>query len=724
MKQELNIMKKMLKIFLALVLILVLGISYMLFVKKSAGHSPLEYVPDDAVYILETDNLTDAWKHVTNTNIWQYIIADKSFDYLNDTDEMLNTFLLDNKTAKLVFKNRPLTMSAHLTGLKTYDFLYIIDLKKVSNFDFLLEKALKQIDTYTLKKFKNASFALVPNDKKANTIYLKTIANLLVVSLSQKLLERPKKQEKTWLSNTRFNKVASKITKDELLNFYFNYNKLPDYYRVYFDDTATAKLVAKQLDYAAFDLNQEDDRITMNGFTNTKDVPSYINALLDVKPGKLQAHRVVSDKMALYVAISFKNYKMFYQSVLGQFGAENKAEINSYREGIRKVENYFDIDINRDLFDWIGSEIALVNVQNKANKATDALAIIHTNDIDNAKKGLNRISEQIRKKSPFKFKKYTYHNYEINYLHNKGFFEVLFSKLFSKIQKPYFTYIEDFVVFSNSEAALKLFVDDYSKGHTLSHDAKFMNLKAELSSKSTVSIFVQTPKLYANLYRDANVTTKQLLKEKEPIILSFNRIGFQLISNNEVFETKLVIDHDKGAAVIKKMDDLLVLADDSVRKGYFEYIQFKTLLSDTLTGDAYKKQYKNGQLALEGNLDNSKPDGLWRAFYPSGNTKYAIHYDEGKVAGEALFYYDNKVGNSKVITNYNLDFIDGKYQEFYKNGQEKVHLNYDDGILYGEAKYYYPSGQLKMEGKYKKGKQKGKWLYYDVKGEIINKVRY
>jgi hypothetical protein len=717
-------MKKVLKIVIALILVALLGITYMLFIKKSVGRTPLEYVPNDAVYILETDELTAAWKHVSNTNIWQYIIKDKSFDYLKDTDEMLNTFLLDNKPAKLLLKNRPLTMSAHLTGLKTYDFLYIIDLKKVANFNFLLEKALKQIDSYNLKKLKNSSFALIPKAKKANTIYLKTIDNLLLVSLSQKLLEKPKKQEKNWLNNENFNKVTSQINKDELLNFYFNYNKLPAYYRVYFDDTATAKLVAKQMDYAAFDLNQEDDRITMNGFTSTKDTPSYSNALLDVKPGKLQAHRVISDKMALYVALSFKNYKMFYQSVLEQFGAENKAEINSYREGIRKVENYFNIDINRDLFDWIGSEIALVNVQNKANKATDVLAIIHSNDIDDAKKGLNKISEQIRKKSPFKFKKYSYHNYEINYLHNKGFFEVLFSKLFSKIQKPYFTYIEDFVIFSNSELTLKLFIDDYSKGHTLSHDTKFMDLKNELSSKSTVSVFVQTPKLYANLYRDANANTKQLLKEKEPIILSFNRIGFQLISSNNVFETKLVIDHDKEAAILKKMDDLLVLADDSVRKGYFEYVQFKTLVPDTLANLEYKKYYNNQQLALEGKLDNSKPDGLWRAFYPSGNTKYAIHYDDGKVDGEALFYYDDKAGTPKVITNYNADFIAGSYQEFYKNGQEKVHLNYDNGVLYGEAKYYYPSGKLKIVGKYKKGKQKGKWLYYDVNSKIINKVRY
>ena len=431
-------MKKIIKIIAFVLLLLVLGVGYMLFFKKTAENTPLEYVPNDAVYILETANLTDAWAHVTKTPIWQHLIADKAFDYLKDTDEMLNKFLLNNKSAKILLKDRPLTMSAHLTGLKTYDFLYIIDLKKASNFNFLLEDALKQVSSYKFKKLQNATFALVPKDKKASTIYIKTIENLLVVSLSEKLINKPKKQEKTWLNNAKFNKVSSQISKDELADFYFNYNKLPQYFRVYFEDTSSAKMLANQLDYSAFDLNQDADRITMDGFTNTKKTPSYINALLDVKAGRLQAHQIISDKMALYVSLSFKDYKMFYQSLLGQYASENKDGINSYRDGIRKVENFFNIDINRDLFDWIGTEIALINIQNSSNKTTDALAIIHTKDIDDAKAGLSRISEQIRKKSPFKFKKYTYHNYEINYLHNKGFFEVLFSKLFQKIQKPYF----------------------------------------------------------------------------------------------------------------------------------------------------------------------------------------------------------------------------------------------------------------------------------------------
>ena len=718
-------MKKIFKLVAVVSILFLVVVLYMLFIKKPSQLTPLEYVPNDAVYILETDNLTDAWQQVSRSSVWKHLVQDKAFDFLKDTDQMLNELLLNNKTAKTLLKDRPITMSAHLTALKDYEFLYIIDLEKAANFNFLMEKLLKQVSDYSFSKLANHTFVLKPKDKKASTIYVKTQENLLVVSLNAKLVAKVQKQEQNWLNNAEFTKVSSEISKNKLVNFYFNYNRLPNYLRVYMDDVEAAKSLAKQLDYAAFDLSQDDELINMQGFTKTKVGASYLNALLDVKPGKLQAHHIISDKMALYVAVTFKNYKIFYESMLGQYASDNKNTVNSYRAGIRKAENFFNIDVNRDVFDWIGTEIALVNVQTEANKTTDALAVIHTNDIDKAKERLTFISEQIRKKSPFKFKKYSFHNYEINYLYSKGFFELLFGKLFQKIQKPYFTYIADFVVFSNSEKALQAFITDYTKGHILSHDEKFMNFKDELASKATLTVFVQTPKLYANLYKNANASTKNQLKEKEQLLLSFNRIAFQLKSNNELFNTQLLIDQDQEAPMQQKLENLLRLADESVHVDYFEYVQFKTLVKDTVADGYYKAYYKNTkQLKLEGNILDHKPDGLWRSYYASGNTQYAAHYDSGSLDGEATFFYDNKEASPKVILYYSNDFIDGNYKEFYKNGQEKVFLHYNNGVRSGKAAYYYPSGQLKLVGKYKKGKQKGKWLYYDTQGEAVNKVRY
>ena len=45
----------------------------------------------------------------------------------------------------------------------------------------------------------------------------------------------------------------------------------------------------------------------------------------------------------------------------------------------------------------------------------------------------------------------------------KGFFRLFFGGLFDKFEKPYYTYVDDYVVFSNKASSLLSFVEDYDQ---------------------------------------------------------------------------------------------------------------------------------------------------------------------------------------------------------------------------------------------------------------------
>lgn len=79
---------------------------------------------------------------------------------------------------------------------------------------------------------------------------------------------------------------------------------------------------------------------------------------------------------------------------------------------------------------------------------------IHSKDIDYAQDQLNYLSEQIRLRTPVKFRNINYNGYTINYLSLKGFFRLFAGGLFDRLEKPYYTIIGDYVLFSNSPAAL------------------------------------------------------------------------------------------------------------------------------------------------------------------------------------------------------------------------------------------------------------------------------
>ena len=319
-----------------------------------------------------------------------------------------------------------------------------------------------------------------------------------------------------------------------------------------------------------------------------------------------------------------------------------------------------------------------------------------------------------------------YKNFEIHILERKGIFKLFFGKLFEKLEKPYFTFIEDFVVFSNSEVALKTIIDDYLRGHTLSHQKEFMEFKDLFEDKANVTLFVQMPKMYPTLYTFSTEETKKSVKENKDIILSFNRLGFQLVSSDDLFKTYLVSDHNVDAGFQDAIEKFEKSASDDLMKEEFDSLRFKIIIPDSVSkaDRAYKSYYgDNSTIRDEGKISNEVPSGLWRSYYENGNLKSSVTYKNGKVDGIAFFFYNDNSETKRAEVIYKEDVIQGVYQEFYQNGAQKAKLNYEDGKLDGDAEFYYQSGRIKIKGEYKKNEKKGKWLFYSENGEILSKEK-
>ncbi len=702
--------------------------------QKNKSQKAIESVlPQDFVYLLKTNELTDAWREVSQTNIWHHFIQTKGFEYLQSVDTLLNQSLLESKTTRYIFKNRPTAMAAYVTGTQSYDFIYVIDLQSTQYIKQVFDALLKVSGTYKVRKLTyNQTRVLKLVDKKdpKNVTFISSVDNLLLVSFSYPLLQKilDDKAQNHLLDQPDYQMISGRL-EGSLIQFYFNYKQLPQFARIFFTGAGAAtQPIAQQLRLSGFDINHAEERIVMDGYTLTDSIPSYLKALLDVKPGKMKSDQIISKRAAMYFSLGFKSFNLFYQSLLEQYAQQGQQKKDTYRKQLHKLESFFKIDLQKDLFDWIGQEISMVKIAtDNPQKPADLLMLIGAKDIKAAQKGLLHITEQVRKRSPFKFKTYMYKNFPVNYIHQKRFFKAVLGDLFDKIDKPYYTFIEDYVVFSNSENVLKNFIDDYITGKTLSHDADFTDFKDEFSNKSNVFLYMQMPKLYRILERSMTSQAKQSLTEKKDLLLSFSRIGLELIAKDDLFKTLSVIDHDEKALAKEQAEQLVKKIDKSVHNTYFEDLQFRVFFPDSLqvADGVYRTYFDDGKtIALEGHVKDNLPQGVWRAYYASGNLKSVVNYKDGAVQGDLFYYFDQKPETLMVETHYEEDILQGNYLEYWKNGAQKAKLHYKDGQLNGEAYYYYPTGKLKIKGKYKKGAKKGKWLFYDKNGKVINKKRY
>ena len=67
--------------------------------------------------------------------------------------------------------------------------------------------------------------------------------------------------------------------------------------------------------------------------------------------------------------------------------------------------------------------------------------------------------------------------------------------------------------------------------------------------------------------------------------------------------------------------------------------------------------------------------------YQNGNTKYEVHYINGKKEGLETFWYNS--GLKYIQTNYKNDKEDGIWNQWYENGQLKLEAHYKDGKEHG-----------------------------------------
>jgi len=109
-------------------------------------------------------------------------------------------------------------------------------------------------------------------------------------------------------------------------------------------------------------------------------------------------------------------------------------------------------------------------------------------------------------------------------------------------------------------------------------------------------------------------------------------------------------------------------------------------------------------------------------YYPKGNIKFVIPYNDEKKEGLCQWYYEN--GNIKQETPYKNGLRDGIDQWYHPNGKNHKQIQYSQGIINGFYRVYYIDGSLQEETLYKQGKKHGDYKKYSRKGDLLLKIRY
>ncbi len=732
-------MKKARKFFLIALAVIVIGVgsvaAYFYF-KKSPMRPIWNYIPRDEVYIIETDNLTKGWSQLAQSRMWQHLITDPLFDDINESALTLDSLIRGDETIDMLFTDRSLMISCHLLPNQDFDFLFLVDLKQAGKFAFIKDYIGDIVGQFgyemNREKFETEDILILKDNATAETFYLSVIDNVFLASYNKGLVQNSILAAKTpdvWKNDQAFQTVVSTTSGKNLFRFYVNYKFMAPYIGYYLSDEQDLLDEMKRIfRYSAFNIDMENERMSFNGSTLLNDSShSYIEMLSRIEPGPLQAYRIIPDNAAMYLSISFAEYMELFNNLKAEFTFSDSAGAESYEKSLKRTEKLFGIDLEQDFFSWIGTEIAMVKLPPTPNaRENDMVVILHTKDILLAMDGLDKITKKVKNRTPAKFKETDYKNFDIHYLGLNGFFKLFFGKLFAKLDKPYYIYMDEFVVFSNSPSCLMDMIDSYEKGRLLQNDENFMSFMQQFNSEANVSVFLHGPKIYSHLYYYAIKGQKEGIRQSKDILASFYHIGFQLTAEKKgLFTNKLIVEHNEDALFDSELEDIENSAEDLYIDEFDSIFAIKLPngFDDGKTCQIYWDD-DTTKLKAEGRIMKGRKNGMWRYYYESGNTWATLLYEDGDPTGKALLYYDEEDGKTKAQAEFEDEEINGSYLEYYSNGKSKLRIEYNEGKPDGEAVFYYDSGNIKIEGQYKEGLKEGKWKHYSEVGDLMDKEKW
>lgn len=609
-------------------------------------------VPDDAVFILQSSDPLKDWQEFSSSAPWQTMKKAKFLGEVIPNVEMLDSVVRENSTLLSLVGKRDLLISVHKTRTRDFDFLMILDMQKVSKMKLLreqIETVLKMTgSTVTQRTYKKVNILEMRDPDTRDILYLAFIDNHCVVSYTSKLVEGAidvKNRPRIGLEPA-FIDVEKLVAGKGLMRMFVNYAYLPAFMSMYLgQDDEYVETFSRSMDFAGLYFGVHKDRMETRGYTMRKDsADPYIAALLSSGSHKMKAHEIMPARTALYTNIGIANPAAFVKELEGILEKTDPENYNTYKSSSKRIESLFGISLETNFLSWMSGEFAVSQSEAGLLGVEPELVLaIRATDIKDARRNMEYIEKKIKNRTPIKIKTVEYKGFEINYVEMKGFFRLFFGKMFDKFEKPYYTYIDDFVVLSNKASSLLSFIEDYGQKNLLADTPGFKKSFSHFDSRSTFFLFTDIQKFYPQLKNSLNATTWADLQADKEIIYSFPQWGMQITGGDYSASLHYVMDYEpylpeKDQAANDALADAADADDDKAESEADLMNELERFYVEKFQGNVLRDFYPEGALKSESEVKDGRRHGRYREYYENGTLKVRGKYSKNAAKGTWKYY--------------------------------------------------------------------------------------
>ena len=666
-------MKKFIRILICLVLIVVLIFwGYRYFLSGKSSYQSIYLVPKNAAVIIETDAIFDAWNKIIRSNAWETVSHIESMAELNHDIQHLDSLLSNKMFFLRILGRRKVMMSIHEYLPGKFEYLYIINLGKIArlrNPEKIMTSLLGK-EYPTTKRNYNGQVIYEMLDRTSGEMYIFSfVHDKLVFSSNYQLVENSlDEMDKMILGrDLQFIDVSKRVSGRGLFNLYLSYKYLPSYLKSLLGKTSESiNELNQELTYSAFSFSiTPEGLISFEGYTGVNDsVASIYSSILEAGEGGSTSLEIVPARIASMVKISIQNAAEYFTNSLTKL---NPQEFKEYTETLEKLEKRLKISVNENILSWIDDEIILLQTQpSNLGRSNEFAAIIKAKNKRAPERNLEFIGHQIEKNSPIKIKSVPYKKYTITYISFPGLIKLLFGRILDKIEKPYYTQINEYVVFSNHPQTLKNIIDDYDNGNTLANSDTYKNFTKHFDRRNSAYTYIDIPVIFNNLKTLVGNETWYNLNKNKPYIIHFQQAGIQIDNKDNLLHLSIKTQYEE---VINEFTQTQYNAD-----------AFLQLFNYASPG---QEQIQTGPEWYEPEIViNDLDDKKMTTRYDDGSIQYEVELKNGLKHGNFKEYFHD--GTLKVRGKFKEDTPEGEWKLYNEQGELEEEKNFENGIEIAE----------------------------------------
>jgi hypothetical protein len=652
------------KLIVILILIAAIIGGYYLWLKWSPNKFVDGYylIPNDAVMVVETEDPVGNWQTFSSSNMWQGMKSFPPFEEITQNADMLDEVIQSNQQVFALLGQKHLLISAHMTKPKDFDFVYYADMQEASKSNMIkasLTSIIKQFDyVHTVRTYKGLQVNEFLDPKTRDVLSIIYIKNYMVCSYSKTLIdhviETASMPEQQVGMDTRFTEVNQLTSADGLCRVFINYKTFHQFLGIYMDDASGIQSLMDGMYFSGLDCSMQNDLILADGYSMVNDsLSTYMQALSVSGKANTDAEKIFSERASFFVSLGFNDFNTFYGNFMKSLQTNGK-DLKQQEASIKKIEKLLKINVQKNMFDWMGSELAIAQYETDVligNKVKSIVAI-KAKDIALAKQELAYIEQQIRRRTPIRFTDIAYNGYDIHYLEIKGLFKAFMGELFSKIEKPYYTIIGDYVVMSDDPKTLLLTIDDFNAQKTLSNKAAYRAFRTQFAEQTSVLAYVSPNHHFANFKGILSPEKWKSTQANQPYVRCFDHVGLGLSGDGDRMRTVFGAQFAQWQAPVAVVDTTMSETDTLTAMDLFLIQHFQANMNTIYYENGLPKQavemdgsvmdgilveyYDNGVIKTKGKYNKGLKDGTWKYYLPNGVFDRKEKYKDGVIKSDGL----------------------------------------------------------------------------------------